>query len=148
MKGISFDLSRKSTGWAYWTDEEPTRIGTVNLPAGFLGEQLCLWQTELGAIFYSDVDWVAFEDARAVSKQHGMILFGMTGMLHALCWTAGVPILGFAQSTVKKALTGSGKADKADMVAAARERWPHLNVQTDDQADALGVGLAFLATQE
>jgi hypothetical protein len=50
MKGISFDLSRKSSGYAFWNDRTPERIGTVNLPAGFLGEQLSLWSAELDAI--------------------------------------------------------------------------------------------------
>lgn len=147
LRGISFDLSRKSTGYAYWMGSEPTRIGTISLPAGFLGEQLSKWDIAIqGRVI--GVNWVAFEDARAVSKQHGMILFGMTGILHKWCWDLGVPILGFPQTTVKKALTGYGASKKEDMVRCARERWPRLGVETDDQADALGVGLAFLATQD
>jgi Holliday junction resolvasome RuvABC endonuclease subunit len=143
---MSFDLSRKSSGFAYWMDDKPHRVGTIGLPEGFLGEQLSYWD-----IFIQNrvlqAHWVAFEDARAVNKQHGMILFGMTGILHKWCWDLGIPILGFAQTTVKKALTGSGKAGKDDMLRCARERWPHLNVSNHDEADALGVGLAFLATQ-
>lgn len=144
---MSFDLSRKSTGFAYWMDDEPKRVGTIALPKGYLGQQLSRWDAAVqGRVL--GLHWVAFEDARAVSKQHGMILFGMTGILHKWCWELGVPILGFPQTTVKKALTGYGASKKDDMVRAARERWPHLNVETDDQADALGVGLAFLATQD
>jgi Holliday junction resolvasome RuvABC endonuclease subunit len=146
LRGISFDMSRKSTGFAYWMNDEPKRVGTITLPAGFLGEQLSKWDAAVqGRIL--GVNWVAFEDARAVSKQHGMILFGMTGILHKWCWELGIPILGFAQTTVKKALTGSGKAKKDEMLACARERWPDLGVANDDEADALGVGLAFWATQ-
>ena len=155
MTGISFDLSRKSSGWAYWRDEQPIKVGTIGLPEGFLGEQLSIWEgqlgvySEVGALLHSrTIDWVAFEDARAVSKQHGMILFGMTGMLHALCWDLGIPVFGYTQSTIKKVLTGWGRSDKEQMVAAAKERWPHLEIETDDQADALGVGLAFFAHQK
>jgi Holliday junction resolvasome RuvABC endonuclease subunit len=148
MNGISFDLSRKSSGYAIWRDREPISIGTVNLPAGFLGEQLALWSAHLDAILPGSLDWIAFEDARAVSKQHGMILFGMTGILHMEAWVRGIPILGFAQTTVKKTLTGSGRAEKFEMVARAKLSWPHLNVETDDQADALGVGLCFWKTQD
>lgn len=147
LRGISFDLSRKSTGFARWLDDKPIEVGTISLPAGFLGEQLAKWDLAVQDKVIG-LHWVAFEDARAVSKQHGMILFGMTGILHKWCWNMGIPILGFAQTTVKKALTGYGKATKDDMVRVAQERWPELNVRTDDQADALGVGLAFWATQE
>jgi Holliday junction resolvasome RuvABC endonuclease subunit len=148
VKGISFDLSRKSSGYAFWNDRTPEKVGTVNLPAGFLGEQLSLWSAELDAILPDNIDWIAFEDARAVSKQHGMILFGMTGILHMEAWMRGIPILGFAQTTVKKTLTGYGRSEKADMIRFARQYWPDLNVETDDQADALGVGLCFWATQD
>ena len=144
---MSFDLSRKSSGWALWRDQTPTHIGTIALPAGYLGEQLRVWVDEMNKVIPPNLDWVAFEDARAVSKQHGMILFGMTGLLHLKCWDMGVPILGFSQNTLKKVLAGHGHAKKPAMVAAAQARWPHLNVETDDQADALAVGLCFLATQ-
>lgn len=146
LNGMSFDLSRKSTGFAYWVGDQPNHVDTIALPAGFLGEQLFQWDVWIMDRLIG-LDWVAFEDARAVSKQHGMILFGMTGMLHRWCWEYGIPVLGFAQTTVKKALTGYGASKKADMLRAAQERWPDLGVETDDQADALGVGLAFLATQ-
>ena len=147
MTGMSFDLARKSSGYALWVDGEPTVVGTVSLPAGFLGEQLRAWVNAMNSVIPPRLDWVAHEDARAVSKQHGMILFGMTGLLHLKCWDAGIPVIGVNQKTAKKTLTGRGNALKPDMVIAAQARWPHLNVETDDQADALAVGLCFLATQ-
>lgn len=147
MKGLSLDLSRKSSGIAVWVGDQPVKVETIALPKGFLGEQLAEWEQHVERMFLPDYTWVAYEDARAVSKQHGMILFGMTGMVLAECWKRGIPALGFAQTTVKKALTGSGKSDKSQMLEAARIRWPHLGIKTDDEADALGVGLAFWATQ-
>lgn len=147
--GYSFDLSRASTGWVKWQGHAPLGSGTINLPQGGLGEQGVLFQDAMTDLFQDEQPhWIAFEDARAVSKQHGMVLFGLTMLLHMWCYHRGVPILGFSQPTVKKALTGSGRASKADMVGAAQARWPHLSIFSDDEADALGVGLAFWATQE
>jgi len=49
-----------------------------------------------------------------------------------------------APTTVKKLLTGSGKAEK-DMVAAALERYiGNHEYATDDESDAVAVGIAWL----
>lgn len=146
--GASFDLARES-GYAIWYGEKPTEVGTITLPKdGVLGEQGSLFRRQLMRVLPPGLDWVAFEDARAVSKHHGMILFGVTMILHEVCWNRGVPVLGFSQPTVKKALVGHGHAKKDQMVEAAKERWPLLTKVTHDEADALGVGLAFFATQQ
>lgn len=147
MTGITFDISRKSTGWVKWEDQEPVETGVITLPAGYLGQQGSLFRNRLAHVLPERLDWVGFEDARAVSKQHGMILFGLTMILHEMCWNKGVPVLGFAQTTIKKALTGHGRASKEDMLEAAREKYPLLQFDVDDQADALAVGVAFWASQ-
>lgn len=145
MRGISFDLSRKSTGIAYWESGNALRTQTFSLPEAPLGEQLHLWDTHLKALLFAfNPDWLAFEDARAVSKQHGMITFGMLGMLSRRAHLLSLPMVGFAQASVKLELAGSGRAKKPDMIAAAKERWPELEISNDDEADALGVGLCFI----
>lgn len=145
--GLSLDMSRKSTGVAWWKGDKPISTDIIALPDGYLGEQLRVWREHVRRMFASGPDWVAYEDVRAVSKQHGMIQFGMVGILLLEAAEGGVTVLPFAQPTVKKALAGTGKADKPMMVAAAQQRWPNLGVTSHDVADALGVGVAFLATQ-
>lgn len=147
--GVSLDMSRKATGVVFWKNYQPILTEIVSLPDGYLGQQLVAWQEaverDIFGMLKEPPAWVAYEDVRAVSKQHGMIQFGMVGVLMMWAWRLGVPVLPFAQPTVKKALTGKGNAKKPDMVAAAQERWPELKVTSHDVADALGVGLAFLA---
>lgn len=147
--GVSLDMSRKATGVVLWKNHAPSRTQIVSLPDGYLGQQLVEWEAALErdvfGLLREPPAWVAYEDVRAVSKQHGMIQFGMVGVLMMWAWRLGVPVLPFAQATVKKALTGRGNAKKPEMMAAAQERWPDLKVTSHDVADALGVGLAFLA---
>ena len=51
----------------------------------------------------------------------------------------GVPATAFPVGTIKKKATGKGNANKEKMLAAAQERWPQLNVDSFDQADALWI---------
>jgi len=143
---LSLDISRKATGVTLWKGEEPVDVTTIKLPATSLGEQLDLWDDEVQKLLLlARPALVAWEDCRAVSKQHGMIQFGQVGILLMHLQRQNIAQIGFAQTTVKKALTGKGNAKKPQMVAAAKERWPHLNVSDDNIADSLGVGLALIA---
>lgn len=143
---LSFDLSRKSTGIITWVGDYPVMAGIVALPANLpLGGQLSHWAKFLGNThLLLDVQAIAYEDARGVNKAHAEVLFGMTGILKALAYDRDIQMVGFGQATVKKALTGKGNALKPEMVAAAKQRWPELGITTDDEADALGVGLCFI----
>lgn len=55
------------------------------------------------------------------------------------CEQKGIPLEGVPVGTIKKHATGKGNAKKADMVAAARERWPDKLVENDNEADALWI---------
>lgn len=143
---LSLDISRKATGVTLWKDEEPVDVFTIELPAGELGMQLDLWEGRVVNVLDGvRPGLVAWEDVRAVSKQHGMIQFGQVGILLMHLHRRKIATIGFAQATVKKALTGKGHAKKPDMIAAAKARWPHLNISDDNIADSLGVGLALIA---
>lgn len=62
---------------------------------------------------------------------------GLRGV--ALAWASahGVPVVSVAPNTLKLWATGSGRADKAAMVEAARRLWPAWRGQDDNEADAL-----------
>ena len=142
---LSIDIARKASGVSVWQGEKPIQTDIIRLPAGELGEQLALWDSEvLKLLMLTEPALVAWEDARGVSKQHAMIQFGQLGILLMHLHRQDIAHVGFAQSTVKKALTGHGHAKKPDMVAAAQARWPHLKVDDDNVADSLGVGLALI----
>ena len=140
--GLTFDLSRKCTGVVKWLGSHPVTTATVELDEAPLGGQLVTWRFALVELLNRhNPDWVAYEDARAVSKQHGMILFGMTGILLAECWERGIQAVPVNQMTAKKTLTGTGRATKGQMLDAARSLYPELEISTHDVADAVAVGL-------
>lgn len=143
---LSLDISRKATGVTTWRGEEPVDVHLIKLPPMSLGEQLSRWDVKVSRLIsFTQPALVAWEDVRAVSKQHGMIQFGQVGILLMHLHRRKVANIGFAQATAKKALTGKGNAKKPDMIAAAKERWPHLDISDDNIADSLGVGLALIA---
>ena len=51
------------------------------------------------------------------------------------------------QSEVKRILTGSGKASKADTAQALSSYVGHVQYSCDDESDAVGVAVAFLVRQ-
>ncbi len=53
----------------------------------------------------------------------------------------GLPVVGIAPATIKKAVTGSGRADKQEMIAAIKELG--YSPKDDNVADAIGCGIAF-----
>ena len=65
----------------------------------------------------------------------------MIAELEAACTERSLEHVGINTSTVKKRATGKGNAPKPAMLAAARERWPELDVESHDLADALWVSV-------
>lgn len=146
MIGLSFDLSRKSTGVVLWKDSTPMKAITIALAPGFLGAQLYDFDQKLVRMLKGrKPDWMAYEDARAVSKQHGQILFGMVGILLMRAWEYSILVEPVNQMTLKKQFAGSGKATKQEMMLAAGRLYPDLHIDNHDEADALGVGHVFLS---
>lgn len=149
--GESFDLSRRATGVVTWKGDTPMAVLTFALPEGFIGEQLHVFERFMRHHWdygKSKPTWVAYERASTRSYNHAEIQLALVGTLLKLCFEFDVTVAGFAPSTLKKELAGHGHASKAQMVAAARERFPDLEVNDDNVADALAAGLVFLARAE
>lgn len=53
----------------------------------------------------------------------------------------GIPIKTLAPKSRAKYITGNGNADKAEVLAAARERWGHAHIHNHDIADAVGLAM-------
>jgi len=53
------------------------------------------------------------------------------------CRSRGVPVAVCAPQTRAKWATGSGRADKTQVLAAMHELWPEVTIRDDNQADAL-----------
>ena len=59
------------------------------------------------------------------------------GVCVTLCLEKGIEYEGVPVQTIKKHATGSGNADKKQMVMAAITKYPKINILNDDHADAL-----------
>lgn len=83
-----------------------------------------------------DVDLVVFEAARnCAPKMQGALVVQaeLQGIIKIWCETNGVNYRGYSPSELKKHATGKGNAGKAQMVAAAANKWPEkFNGASDD----------------
>lgn len=81
---------------------------------------------------------VVIEEHRAhKGVQAAQMLAGRTGIILKLCAEMNIEHMGVPVATAKVFGTGTGRASKELMVAAARKKYPHLEIATDDVADAL-----------
>lgn len=53
------------------------------------------------------------------------------------CHRANIPVVEIAPTSVKLAITGDGRADKAKVSGALGRLWPDFTVESDDEADAM-----------
>lgn len=129
------------------TGEVPT-LGHVRMPSTGpdVGQFLCAWQDWLEPKVREVGPTLVIFEAPILPAQTQMAttrkLQGMAGVTEMVCHRAGIEVAEVATSQVKKSLTGSGRADKADMIAAARHYG--FDPQTSDEADAFGIWLCAL----
>lgn len=135
---LALDLGTK-TGWAIRHVDDRIASGVTVFEArggiGFRFLRFRAWLTEiknagggLKAVYYERVDF-------STTTEQSRTIFGFEATLTAWCEHHGIPYRGVAVSTLKKFATGSGRAKKPDMIAAA-QALGH-DVKSDDEADAL-----------
>ena len=129
------------------TGEGPT-LGHIRMPStgSDVGRFLCAWEDWLsGWIGEVEPTLVIFE-APILPGQTQIAttrkLQGMAGVTEMVCHRRGIEVAELATSQVKKALTGSGRAEKADMMQACRVYG--FDPKTSDEADAFGIWLCAL----
>lgn len=86
------------------------------------------------------VEMLVFEAARHASpKMAGALVVQseLQSVIKVWCEDNVIEYRGYSPSEIKKYATGKGNANKAMMVEAAREKWPELIIEDDNQADAL-----------
>lgn len=145
--GVSFDLSKSRTGYAIWQGQDLLIVGSMSFSNTYdIGHLLHLFKVKLSEEPFSNFDftWIGFEDVRPVNKHHSEIHFGMTGLLSQWSWETQRPFCRATATKVKKKLTGSGRATKEEMLAAAQARFPDGKISNHDEADAVAVGLVVV----
>jgi crossover junction endodeoxyribonuclease RuvC len=125
-----------------------TRLSSGVLVPGALPmpQRLALLLDGLAAILDGlAVDAVAVETAFCgLSPRSALALGQARGVALAAAARAGVPVFEFAPAEVKRAFTGSGRAEKAQMVRTARALFG-VEARLADEADALAVAVCCLA---
>jgi len=91
------------------------------------------------------VEAVAIETAFCGRSPRSALALGQArGVALAVAARAGLPVHEYAPAEVKRAFTGSGRADKAQMVRTARALFG-LEARLADEADAVAVAVCHLA---
>lgn len=90
------------------------------------------------------IDLLSFESARnAGPKMQGALVVQaeLQGVIKLFCQENHIDFRGFSPTEVKKHATGKGNAGKTQMVKAAQNKWPYLNIEDgdDNRADALHI---------
>ena len=81
---------------------------------------------------------VVYEEVRGhKGVDAAQVYGGIVAMITEMCESQLIPYQGVPVGTIKKFATGKGNANKEAMVAAARMKWPELDIKDDNQADAL-----------
>ena len=107
------------------------------------GMKLLRLQGKVAEIYSSvGIDIVYFEAARFAmpDRQHAVMSQNQfIGALVVWCEQNKIQYRGVAPTEVKKFATGKGNANKEQMIAAAKKKWPGAEIQDDNTADALWI---------
>jgi Holliday junction resolvasome RuvABC endonuclease subunit len=129
-------------GWAHSSGA----FGTWDLSAKrdeSKGMRLVRLRAQLNEVLRLGVDYVFFEAARHAAGTNALVVQSeLQGIIKIWCEDNRALGLikeyrGIGPSEIKKFATGKGNANKEAMIAAAKKRFPHCDIQDDNQADAL-----------
>jgi Holliday junction resolvasome RuvABC endonuclease subunit len=123
------------TGWATKTasgtwDLRPKRDESKGMRLIRLRAKL----TEICEI--ENVDLVVFERTSGFHKNAIIVQSEMHGVMKATLEELGIDYRAYSAAEIKKHATGKGNAKKDQMVKAAEEKWPELEIIDDNHADA------------
>lgn len=143
-KILALDLAT-TTGWAFSYNGVITS-GTISFKSGRYeggGMRYLRFRNWIAAFLEEQKpDVVYFEEVRRhmstdAAHVHGGLLAQLTAECEAR--TPKVPYQSIPVGTIKKTATGKGNATKDMMIASAKAKWPHQNIEDDNQADALWI---------
>lgn len=141
MAVLALDLGGASWGWA--CGPAPLRSGTESLPDVGDGRLLAMFHERLWSLIRNfGPDLVACEMPfihwSRFQPQQIRRWYGLLGVAQMCVHAAGIrPLLEIATSSAKKALTGSGKSTKDDVVNACIAGGH--SIGSEDEADAIAV---------
>jgi Holliday junction resolvasome RuvABC endonuclease subunit len=132
-KILCLDLGT-TTGWAFHNKGDVTH-GIKKFPKD-LGQRLEEYYNWLRTL---DTDEVIYEKSFNVPGHANLTLNAMAGILILVATQRDWGISSVSPMTIKKAVTGTGRATKEDMVEYVQKRYPE--VTDHNEADAIGIWL-------
>jgi crossover junction endodeoxyribonuclease RuvC len=146
---LGLDPSLSSTGWGV-IRAEGARISHVangqlkTDPAAPMAERLAALQAGVAAVIAAHRPNRAAAEEIFVNKnpQSTLKLAQARGCVLAACGAAGLTVNEHAARLVKKAVTGTGGAEKAQVAAMVKVLLPGVQIAGSDAADALAVAIA------
>ena len=86
------------------------------------------------------IDLLVYEEVRGhKGVDAAQVYGGIVAIITELCELQNIPYQGVPVGTIKKFATGKGNSNKEVMLAAARAKWPEIDIVDDNQADALWI---------
>ncbi|NCP12810.1 MAG: crossover junction endodeoxyribonuclease RuvC [Sphingomonadales bacterium] len=146
---LGLDPSLSSTGWGVIACEG-ARISHIangqitTRAAAPMAERLADLQAGIAAVIaqYAPARAAAEEIFVNKNPQSTLKLAQARGAVLAACGAAGLTVNEHAARLVKKAVTGTGAADKAQVAAMVKVLLPGIAIAGSDAADALAVAIA------
>lgn len=135
---LALDLGCK-TGWAAWADDHLySGVEKFELERGTSpGLRLLRFRARLQEILATaKPTLLLYERPHHRGGYSTEVLVHFSGVVIEECAKLGVEHEAVHTATLKKDATGSGRAEKKDMIAAAKRKWG-IEPETDDHADAL-----------
>lgn len=138
---LALDLS-SSTGWAYANDVSDRADGGGIVLYGewkFTGhaaEKFRQFNNKLGELPYK-LDLVVYERPHFRGYPATFLLVGLATRVEEWAYRKGFKCEAVHSATLKKHITGFGKAEKADVIAAVKKRFKIKGELGNDEADAL-----------
>lgn len=143
---LAFDCATK-TGWCAGVGDDLPILGSVTMPEGVEpGPFLAFWRKWLVHHFKDIGPTVVVFEAPLLPQKTSIStvrkLVGLASVLEMVCVELGIPCEEVNLATVKKHLTGDGRAEKPDMLRAARNCG--VSPKSYDEADAFGIWLTAI----
>lgn len=137
---LTIDLGNH-LGWSYGTQAgQLLQYGSaeLKLKTDTDGERLpryYQWLKDTNDKYKPDV--IAFEAARSMASYCGLIsLAELQAITKLFCENNNVPYIGISATNIKKHITGSGTAKKADVAAAVQKKY-NITTSNDNVCDAI-----------
>ena len=136
-----------TTGWCVYSPDASPRFGLADLRGTDLGAQASAFVAWLHKAIDQHAPAIV-----AIERPFGRATFTsdipgtFCGLAHMVAHDRGVPRREFTASAVKKHIAGSGKATKADVIAAIRERFG-IGALSNHEADAAAVAIIAWAKE-